>query len=165
LICRIDATGVKKYLSLLQSLPLCRLFSRELSNFLKIFYGPIRRSSGGGFFVAKGGKYRLKVFISQPMSGRSREEILAERKAIIDSLSSRIEKVEVIDSFIEDDFLKSSSSVWCLGKSIEMMSQAKLAVFGKGWEGARGCRIEHDVCEAYGIEILDLDSIGGPEGK
>ncbi|WP_419040028.1 Lar family restriction alleviation protein [Parolsenella catena] len=28
------------------------------------------------------------------------------------------------------------------------------AYFAKGWENARGCRIEHDAAVAYGLEVL-----------
>lgn len=32
-----------------------------------------------------------------------------------------------------------------------------LAYFCKGWENARGCRIEHDAAVAYGLEVLYED--------
>lgn len=31
------------------------------------------------------------------------------------------------------------------------------AYFCKGWENARGCRIEHDAAVAYGLEVLYED--------
>lgn len=33
----------------------------------------------------------------------------------------------------------------------------KDAEFCKGWENARGCRIEHDAAVAYGLEVLYED--------
>lgn len=44
-----------------------------------------------------------------------------------------------------------------LAKSLENMSLCHAAYFCKGWEDARGCRIEHDAAVAYGLEILYED--------
>lgn len=41
-----------------------------------------------------------------------------------------------------------------IAKSIENMSLCHVAYFAKGWENARGCRIEYEVAKAYGMEIL-----------
>ena len=41
-----------------------------------------------------------------------------------------------------------------LAKSLENMSLCHAAYFCKGWENARGCRIEHEAAKAYGLEIL-----------
>ena len=37
------------------------------------------------------------------------------------------------------------------------MSLCHAAYFCKGWEDARGCRIEHDAAVAYGLEVLYED--------
>lgn len=44
-----------------------------------------------------------------------------------------------------------------LAKSLENMSKCHVAYFCKGWENARGCRIEHDAAVAYGLEVLYED--------
>ena len=44
-----------------------------------------------------------------------------------------------------------------LAKSLENMSLCHAAYFCKGWEDARGCRIEHDAAVAYGLEVLYED--------
>ena len=44
-----------------------------------------------------------------------------------------------------------------LAKSLENMSLCHAAYFAKGWEDARGCRIEHDAAVAYGLEVLYED--------
>lgn len=41
-----------------------------------------------------------------------------------------------------------------LAKSLENMSLCHAAYFVKGWEDARGCKIEHEAAEAYGLEVL-----------
>ena len=41
-----------------------------------------------------------------------------------------------------------------LAKSLENMSLCHAAYFCKGWENARGCKIEHDTAVAYGLDII-----------
>lgn len=41
-----------------------------------------------------------------------------------------------------------------LAKSLENMSLCHAVYFCKGWENARGCRIEHDAAVAYGLDII-----------
>lgn len=96
-----------------------------------------------------------KLFISQPMRGRTDEEILAERNKAIETVKDIIgEDVEAIDSF----FGMAPTDVkplWYLGKSIELMSSADYVYFCAGWEDARGCRIEHECAVQYGIDIIE----------
>ena len=44
-----------------------------------------------------------------------------------------------------------------LAKSLENMSLCHAAYFCKGWENARGCKIEHAAAVAYGLEIIYED--------
>lgn len=92
-----------------------------------------------------------KLFISQPMRGKTDEEILAARHKAIESAADRIgEEVEAIDSFFQNAPVE-ARPLWFLGKSLELLSTADVAFFANGWEEARGCRIEHDCAEEYGI--------------
>ena len=34
------------------------------------------------------------------------------------------------------------------------MTKKQTAYFCKGWENARGCKIEHEAAKAYGLEII-----------
>ena len=98
----------------------------------------------------------MKVFISQPMRGKSDEEILSERNQMIKKVEeSATEKPEVIDLFFQNAPVE-AKPLWFLGKSIELLSTADVAVFAKGWQDARGCRIEHECCEQYGIKIIEM---------
>ena len=99
-----------------------------------------------------------RVFISQPMNGRSNEEIKAEREYIAEQVAKNYkqEPVQVIDSFIEDA-PHDAKPLWFLGKSLELLSTADVAVFAKGWRSARGCMIEHECAVAYGIETIEED--------
>ncbi|MCI6068366.1 MAG: hypothetical protein MR707_09135, partial [Galactobacillus timonensis] len=66
------------------------------------------------------------------------------------------EPVQVIDSFFEDA-PHDAKPLWFLGKSLELLSTADIAVFAKGWRSARGCMIEHECAVAYGIETIEED--------
>ena len=99
-----------------------------------------------------------KLFISQPMRGLTDEEILTERERIKARAEKTIgEPVELIDSFVEDypGEINKVIPVFYLGKSIEFLSQADVAYFGGDWRKARGCKIEHDVATAYGINTIE----------
>lgn len=96
-----------------------------------------------------------KLFISQPMRGKTDEEILAERKKAIESAERNLgEPVEVIDSFLQNA-PADARPLWFLGKSLELLSTADIAYFAKGWEDARGCRIENQCAIEYGIEVIE----------
>lgn len=96
-----------------------------------------------------------KLFISQPMRGKTDEEILAERKKAIESAERNLgEPIEVIDSFFQNA-PADARPLWFLGKSLELLSTADIAYFAKGWEDARGCRIENQCAIEYGIEVIE----------
>lgn len=96
-----------------------------------------------------------KLFISQPMKGKTDVEILAERQKAIKRAEEIIgEPVEVIDSFFEKA-LVNAKPLWFLGKSLELLSDADIAYFAPGWDTARGCIIEHICAEEYNIDKID----------
>ena len=65
-----------------------------------------------------------KLFISQPMSGKADEEILAERKVAIKAAEELLrEPVEVIDSFFQSAPV-GAKPLWFIGKSLEFLSDA-----------------------------------------
>lgn len=90
----------------------------------------------------------MKIFISQPMKGFSEEEIRHNRMKAVKKIKSLYgDDVEIIDSYIDGG----DTPLWCLGKSIELLSTADVAYFLKGWNTARGCRIEYMCADNYGI--------------
>lgn len=69
-----------------------------------------------------------KLFISQPMKGKSDEDILAERQKAIKSAEAKIgEAVEVIDSFFQEA-PADVKPLWFLGKSLELLAGADIEV-------------------------------------
>lgn len=95
-----------------------------------------------------------KLFISQPMNGKTDEEIKNERDEAV-AIAKEVlgEEVEVIDSFFQNA-PHEAKPLWFLGKSLELLSTADCVFFAKGWENARGCKIEHECAKQYGIKIL-----------
>ncbi len=100
-----------------------------------------------------------KLFISQPMRGKTDEEILAVRAKAIQSAERVLgEEVDAIDSFFKGAAVPPtalSRSLWLLGESLKLLSTADIAYFAKGWEEARGCRIEHECAVEYGITTIE----------
>ena len=96
-----------------------------------------------------------KLYVSQPMRGRTNEQILADRQRAIESAERNLgEKVEVIDSFFQDAPVD-AKPLWYLGKSLELLAAADVAYFAPGWELARGCKIENLCAIEYGITVIE----------
>ena len=95
-----------------------------------------------------------KLFISQPMRGKTDEEILAERADAVQAARDALgEEVEVIDSFFGTSDM--SHALEYLGESLKLLSKADIAYFAPGWRDARGCKIEHACADAYGIPHIE----------
>lgn len=102
-----------------------------------------------------------KAMLSQPMAGKSDEEIRATRDRAIGALESA--GYEVVNTLFTDEWYSRENMkkrgvvqipMCFLAKSVENMSLCHAAYFCKGWEKARGCRIEHEIAKAYGLEII-----------
>ena len=96
-----------------------------------------------------------KLFISQPMKGKTDEAIKEERQQAIREAEQAVgEPVEVIDSFFEGA-PADAKPLWFLGKSLELLAQADIAYFAEGWQDARGGRIEHTWAQEYDICVVE----------
>lgn len=96
-----------------------------------------------------------KLFISQPMKGKTDEEILTARDEAIKKAEELTgESVQVIDSFFQSA-PANARPLWFLGKSLELLSTADIAYFAEGWKEARGCKIEHTCAVEYGIDRIE----------
>ena len=97
----------------------------------------------------------VRLFISQPMRGKTDEEILAVREKAIQSAHKHFdEPVEVIDSFFQGAPVD-AKPLWYLAKSLELLATADVAYFAKDWEQYRGCRIENQCAVEYGIDVIE----------
>lgn len=95
------------------------------------------------------------------MANKTQEEIIAARERAIAALEAR--GYEVVNTLFTSEWYSKESMekrgvvnipLCFLAKSLENMSLCHAAYFCKGWEQARGCRIEHDAAKAYGLEII-----------
>lgn len=103
----------------------------------------------------------MNAMISQPMGGKSNEEIVAARERAIRVLKAK--GYEVVNTLFTDEWYSQKAMeergvvnvpLCFLAKSLENMSKCHVAYFVKGWEQARGCRIEHEAAKAYNMEIV-----------
>ncbi len=91
----------------------------------------------------------MKVMISQPMRGKTNEQIKQEREELVRQLEEQ--GYEVVDTvFAEETPKDCDTALFYLSKSIETIGKVDGLVFMSGWENARGCRIEHQVAIDYG---------------
>ena len=101
---------------------------------------------------------KMNVFISQPMSGKKTEEIEYEREQFVKDLKKYLgEDINILDTIFH--FVP---SLVYLGRSLEVLAKADLAVFMDGWENARGCKIEHQAAKDYDIPTLELNGAWYP---
>lgn len=103
----------------------------------------------------------MKAMLSQPMARKTEEEIIATREKAIATLKSM--GYEVVNTLFTDEWYSQESMstrgvvqvpLCFLAKSLENMSLCNAAYFCKGWEKARGCKIEHDAAVAYGLKVI-----------
>lgn len=96
------------------------------------------------------------AMISQPIRGLSEEEIGKTRDAAIKDLQSR--GYVVLNTCFNNDELPGplggNIPMRFLSKSLATMSLCTAVYFCKGWDNARGCKVEHAVADAYGLEML-----------
>ncbi len=98
-----------------------------------------------------------KVFISQPMRDKMEQEILEERANMFQVAKESFPDAELINSYFEDYKLTTGNiALKYLSKSLELLADADVAYFAKGWQDARGCRIENECAIEYGIEVHEI---------
>ena len=112
--------------------------------------------------VAEPVKTEKKAMISQPMGGKTNEEIARTRNRALMALKKQ--GYSTVNTLFTDEWYEHETyringfiiqrPLFFLAKSLENMSLCHAAYFCKGWENARGCKIEHDAAVAYGLKII-----------
>lgn len=106
----------------------------------------------------------MKAMLSQPMAGKTDKEIVETRERAMSTL--REKGYGIVNTLFTDEWYSRENMekrgvvqipLCFLAKSLENMSLCHAAYFCKGWENARGCRIEHEAAKAYGLTILYED--------
>ena len=95
---------------------------------------------------------RKRAMISLPMMDRTREEIWK----VWNRAKEQLEKKGylVICTVFPQGYAEQNDSLWLLSLVLNKMSDCDAVYFCDGWEDARGCRIEHEVAEEYGLDII-----------
>ena len=111
------------------------------------------------------------IFISQPMTGRSEEEILATRQREIEKIHQRFDadgvEINIIASYIDDATRKHFKEhvsddinwdIFWLSQSLERLAMADIIWLCDGWEYSNGCNIELECATRYGVGIMYPES-------
>ena len=102
-----------------------------------------------------------KAMLSQPMAGKSDEEIIETREKAVSVLTEK--GYEIVNTLFTDEWYNNDQMeargvvqipLCFLAKSLENMSLCHAAYFCKGWDKTRGCKLEHDAAVAYGLEVI-----------
>lgn len=103
----------------------------------------------------------MKAMISQPMAGKTKTEVINTRDTATKVL--KMLGYDVVNTLFTDAWYSSEAMnergvvnipLCFLARSLDNMSKCHAVYFCKGWEDARGCRIEHEAAKAYGLDII-----------
>lgn len=104
------------------------------------------------------------LFISQPMSGFTHEEIMKVRNEATQYIESKYpdDNIIVLPSYqiVEPNVnYNAMSAVNLLGHAISLMGGANIIYFVPGWRDSKGCQIENEVArrwlEPTGVELIE----------
>jgi len=102
-----------------------------------------------------------KIMLSQPMAGKTEKEIKETRKKAIKLFKEK--NYKFMNTLFTDEWYSNESMkergveqipLCFLSKALDNMSKCHIVYFCKGWDKARGCKLEHDAAEAYGLDII-----------
>ena len=100
-----------------------------------------------------------KAMISQPIIGKTEEEIQVTRNKAINKLNEL--GYELVNTLFTEEGLDkekfndvTSVPLWVLAKSLQRMSECDAVYFCNGWAKACGCNIEHTVANLYGLKLI-----------
>ena len=102
---------------------------------------------------------RKVAMISQPMRGLTEEEV----EETHEKARRHLERLGYVVAKTYLSKAEKEKPIYCLSLALETMAQCDVVYFCDGWEDYRGCRIEHDVAEEYGLDIIYAEDEEGPE--
>ena len=119
------------------------------------------------------------IFISQPMSGKSEEEILATRQKEIEKIHQLFDadgvEINIIASYIDDATRKHFKEhvsdninwdIFWLSQSLERLAMADMIWLCDGWEYSKGCNVELECAIQYGVSVVYPEwRVGVNDGK
>lgn len=99
----------------------------------------------------------MRVMISMPMNGRNEAEVKEQKQKIKEAFAKL--HIDVVNNIFLEEKAQGYNypALFYLAKSIDVMGKVDAVYFVKDWATARGCRIERQIAEAYGVKILNYD--------
>lgn len=107
----------------------------------------------------------MRVFISLPMKGRTKEEIETTLKKMKEYVISKMDnKVEFVNTIVEEKPPYENgehTAIWYLGKALEILSTCDMvAVCGDiDYNKYNGCFLEKETALRYGIPVMSVNGI------
>lgn len=102
-----------------------------------------------------------KAMLSQPMANKTEAEIAETRERaikVLEGMGYTVINTLFTDEWYSDEAMLKRGVVnrplTFFAKSVENMTLCNAVYFCKGWEFTRGCKLEHAIAEAYGLEII-----------
>lgn len=98
------------------------------------------------------------------MANKTKDEIIETREKVRNDLEQA--GFEVVNTLFTDgryssEYMEKEDIIniplYFFANSILKMSKCNVVYFCKGWEEARGCRLEHAIAESYEIKIIEED--------
>jgi hypothetical protein len=98
----------------------------------------------------------LRVFLSQPMKGKSIEEIEEARDKYINQILESIKDDIFVHDNIQTELPEDTPSLVYLSNDIKMLADTDVVYFAPDYQSARGCRIEKAIAIEYNIPCYYL---------
>ena len=106
----------------------------------------------------------MKIFVSQPMQGKTSDEIELEFREAANDIRSRVDPsvpVEILSTRkyeLPYELRKGRNERMCYwSHALQVLSMADAIYLCKGWQTAAGCTVEANVARLCGLPVI------GPE--
>lgn len=113
-------------------------------------------------------KQTFSIFISQPMTGKSNDEIKQLREESISMVTKYLKNdecakdknIELINVYpLDTDGKTNEFMIYALGEAIKSLAFADLVYFAEGWEDSKGCRIEKAIVDEYKLPFITYKTL------
>lgn len=110
---------------------------------------------------------QLRLFVSQPVEGRTDEEIFGDRFRALENMQAAHpdQYVVLIESFLSETVEGVNPPLWYLGASIQLMSKADVVYMAPGWASDARCQIERTCASDFGVQVVYYDAFVKREGE
>lgn len=103
----------------------------------------------------------MRIFLSLGMRGRDDKDVLHDiEKATLyakNMMRFANTECEIVDTYRQEEAPEDAGPTYYLGRSIQILGSCDQVWFINDWKNYRGCRVEYEVCEIYGIPHYELD--------